>query len=187
MIYRLVVLLAGLSLVVGLVLFSGPQRGVVATGAAGAAATDPGYAALGAHLVQTGADGQPLYSLDAARINQQPDEDNVRLTQVQMGFRAESGEQWRARADHGELGQDTGLVQLDGDVHVAGLLPGTQDQAEITTDHLSFDTHTQVVTTPDPVTLTMSGRELHATGLVARLKEGHVELESAVHGSYLPQ
>ena len=186
MLYRLVVLLAGLSLVVGLVLLSGPQRGAVAPGAAGTAATDPGYAALGAHLVQTGTDGQPLYSLDAARITQQPDDDIVRLTQVHMGFRAASGQEWTARADRGELGQDTGVVQLDGDVHVAGLLPGTRDQAEITTEHVSFDTHAQVVTTPDPVTLSMSGRELHATGLIARLKEGHVQLESAVHGSYLP-
>jgi LPS export ABC transporter protein LptC len=186
MLYRLVVLLAGLSLVVGLVLLSGPQRGAVVPGATAAAAQDPGYAARGAHLVQTGTDGEPLYSLDAARITQQPDDDIVRLTLVQMGFRAAGGEQWTARADHGELGQDSGVVQLDGDVHVAGLLPGTQDQAEITTDHVSFDTHAQVVTTPDPVTLTMSGRELHAKGLVARLKEGHVELESGVHGSYLP-
>src|SRR5215472_471035 len=185
MIYRLVVVLAGLSLVVGLVLLSGPQRGVVVT-ATGAAAYDPGYAALGAHLVQSGADGQPLYSLDAARINQQPDDDTVQLTQVQMGFRAASGQEWKARADRGQLGQDTGVVQLDGDVHVAGLLPGTRDQAQILTEHLSYDTRTEVVTTPDPVTLTMSGRELHAKGMVARLKEGHVQLESAVHGSYLP-
>jgi len=32
----------------------------------------------------------------------------------------------------------------------------------------------------------MAGRELHAKGLVARLKEGRLQLESAVHGSYLP-
>lgn len=186
MLYRAVALLAGLVLVVGLVLLSGQPREAVVPSAAGAVAHDPGYAALGARLVQTGADGQPLYSLDAARISQQPDDNTVELTQVQMGFRAASGQQWTARAERGELGQDTGVVQLDGDVHVAGLLPGTQDQAEISTDHLSFDTRAQVVTTPDPVTLTMAGRELHATGLVARLKEGHVQLESAVHGSYLP-
>jgi LPS export ABC transporter protein LptC len=186
MMYRLVALLAGLALVVGLVLLSGPPREPVVTSSAGAPARDPGYAALGARLVQTGADGQPLYSIDAARISQQPDDNAVQLTQVQMGFRAAGGQQWTARADHGELGQDTGVVQLDGNVHVAGLLPGTQDQAEISTGHLSFDTHAQVVATPDPVTLTVSGRELHAHGLLARLKEGRVQLESAVHGSYLP-
>lgn len=186
MLYRAVALLAGLALVVGLVLLSAPQRETVVPSAAGAVAHDPGYAALGARMVQTGTDGKPLYSLDAARISQQPDDDTVQLTQVQMGFRAATGQQWTARAERGALGQDTGIVQLDGDVHVNGALPGTQDQAEIATDHLSFDTRAQVVTTPDPVTLTMAGRELHAKGLVAHLKEGHVQLESAVHGSYLP-
>jgi LPS export ABC transporter protein LptC len=186
MIYRAVALLAGLALIVGLVLLSGPQRESVVPNAPGTVAHDPGYAALGARLVQTGADGQPLYSLDAARISQQPDESTVQLTQVQMGFRAANGQQWTARADRGELGQDTGVVQLDGDVHVVGLLPGTPDQAQISTDHLSYDTRTEVVTTPDPVTLTMGGRELHAKGLVAHLKEGRLQLESAVHGSYLP-
>jgi LPS export ABC transporter protein LptC len=186
MIYRLLAVLAGLALVVGLVLLSGPQREAVVTSTAGAPARDPGYAALAARMVQTGPDGQPLYTLEAARISQQPDDNSVQLTQVQMGFRAATGQQWKARADHGELGQDTGVVQLDGNVHVAGLLPGTQEQAEISTEHLSFDTRAQVITTPDPVTLLVSGRELHARGLLARLKEGRVQLESAVHGSYLP-
>lgn len=186
MMYRLVAVLAAVALVVGLVLLSGPQREAVVTSTAAAPVRDPGYAALDAHLVQTGADGQPLYSLNAARITQQPDADSVLLTQVQMGFRATSGEQWTARADHGELGQDSGVVELDGNVHVAGLLPGTQDEAEISTEHLSFDTRAQVATTPDPVTLTVSGQELHARGMLARLKEGRVQLESAVHGSYLP-
>jgi LPS export ABC transporter protein LptC len=187
MIYRALLLFAGLALIAGLLLFSGPQREAVAPSTAGAAAPDPGYAAVNARLVQTGADGQPLYSLDAARIDQQPDAESVQMTQVQMGFRAANGQQWTARADRGELGQDTGIVQLDGNVHVAGLLPGSQDQAEIVSEHLSYDTRAQVVATPDPVTLTVSGRELHAHGLHAHLKEGRVQLESAVHGSYLPQ
>ena len=42
------------------------------------------------------------------------------------------------------------------------------------------------ITTHDPVTLLMSGRQLHAQGLVASLKERHVQLESAVHGSFQP-
>lgn len=186
MMYRLVAVLAAVALVVGLVLLSGPQREAVVTSTAAAPARDPGYAARDARLVQTGADGQPLYSLDAARMTQRPDDNAVELTQVQMGFRATGGEQWRARADHGELGQDSGVVLLDGNVHVAGLLPGTQDPAEIATEHLSFDTREEIVSTPEPVTLTVSGHELHAQGLLARLKEGRVQLESAVHGSYLP-
>jgi lipopolysaccharide export system protein LptC len=186
MIYRLAAVLAVLALIVGVVLLSGPQREAAAPSAAGAPLHDPGYAARSARLVQTGPDGAPLYSLDAAQIHQQPDQSTVVLEQVHLGFRAASGDQWTARAERGELGQDTGVVQLDGAVHVAGLLPGTQDPAEISTEHLSFDTRTQIASTPDAVTLTVSGHELHAIGLIARLKEGRVQLESAVHGSYLP-
>jgi LPS export ABC transporter protein LptC len=185
MIYRLAAVLAVAALIVGIVLFSGPQREPAAPSVPEAQAPEPGYAALGARLVQTGPDGAPLYTLDAAQIRQPPDQSTVQLERVQMGFRAASGEQWTARADRGELGQDTGVVQLDGSVHVAGVLPGTQDPAEIVTEHLSFDTRAQVVETPEPVTLTVSGHELQARGLVARLKEGQVQLESAVHGSYL--
>ena len=186
MIYRLVVALAALALIVGVVFLSGAPRGTVAPSAAGAPVRDPGYAARGARLVQTGPDGQPLYTLDAAEISQQPDQTTVELSGVEMGFHASGGEPWTARAAHGALGQDTGIVELDGNVHVAGLLPGSQDPAEISTEHLAFDTRTQVASTSDPVTLSVAGRELHATGLIARLKEGRVQLESAVHGSYLP-
>jgi LPS export ABC transporter protein LptC len=78
------------------------------------------------------------------------------------------------------------VVQLDGDVHVAGTLPGTDEPVEITSEHLAFDTGEQVVTTQAPVTIVMSGRELEARGLIASLKERHVHLESAVHGAFLP-
>jgi LPS export ABC transporter protein LptC len=186
MIYRLVVGLAALALVLGLILLSGPPREAVVTSAAGAPAPDPGYSAMDARLVQTGPDGKPLYTLDAAQISQQADQSTVQLEKVRMGFRTANGEQWTAHAARGELGQDTGVVQLDGDVRVDGLMPGSQDQAQIATEHLAFDTRAQVVSTLEPVTLTVSGHELHARGLVARLKEGRVQLESAVHGSYTP-
>ena len=83
------------------------------------------------------------------------------------------------------MAQGSSLVQLDGDVHVNGILPGTQESTEITSEHLAFDTNAQVVSTQAPVTIVMSGRELAARGLVASLKDRHVHLESAVHGAFL--
>ena len=75
-------------------------------------------------------------------------------------------------------------MQLEGDVRVADSLPDSGEPAEISAEHLAFDTQSQIVTTRDPVTLLVSGRQLHARGLIARLKERHVQLESAVHGSF---
>jgi LPS export ABC transporter protein LptC len=184
MTYRLVSLLALLALIVGLVLLSGPQRESATPVAAGEPLHDPGYSATQARLVQTGADGRPVYTLDAAQIQQQPNNGLIDLQQVRLGFRDANGNEWTARALRGQLAQNSGVVKLDGDVHVEGTLPGTEEQAQITSQHLAFDTNRQVLTTQAPVTLVMSGRQLDAQGLVANLKERHVQLESAVHGSF---
>jgi len=186
MTYRLVSLLALFALIVGLVLLTAPQRESSAPAASGAPLHDPGYSALQARLVQTGADGLPVYTLDAAKIQQQPDRGLVDLQQVRLGFRDPSGDEWTARAAHGAVTQDSRVVQLDGNVHVAGVLPGTAETAQIDSQHLTFDTTAQIVSTQDPVTIRMSGRRLDAHGLVANLKERHVQLESTVHGSFVP-
>jgi lipopolysaccharide export system protein LptC len=185
-IYRLVAVLAALVLIVGIVLLSAPQRESSPRAAAGGPLHDPGYSAVQARLVQTGADGLPIYTLDAAQIQQLPDQGKVELQHVQLGFRDASGNEWTARAARGELEQNSGVVQLAGDVHVRGILPGTTDPAQIISEHLAYNTNTQIVTTRDPVTLIMSGRELNATGLVANLKERRLQLESAVHGTFRP-
>jgi len=184
MTYRVIVLLALLALTVGMVLLSAPQHENTTPSSAGAPAHDPGYSAQQARLVQTGTDGRPIYTLDAVQIQQQPNDGIVELQQVKLGFRDTSGNEWTARAVHGQLVQGSGVVRLSGDVHVNGLFPGTEQPAEMTTEHLAFDTRTEVVATRDPVTLAMSGRTLNAQGMVASLKEGHVQLESAVHGTF---
>jgi LPS export ABC transporter protein LptC len=186
MIYRLLPIFALVGLIIGVVVLSGPQREPAVATIAGGPLPDPGYAARDARLIQTGPDGQPLYTLDAAQIQQQPDDGTIEMQQVQFGFRDSEGNRWTARGAHGELGQDTGVIELDGAVRVSGVVPGTQEAAEITSEHLSFDTHAQLVTTHDPVTIVFAGRQLAAQGLVANLKEQRMQLESAVHGTFLP-
>ena len=184
MTYRVLVLLALLALTVGIVLLSAPQRESGAPAAPGGPLHDPGYSALQARLIQTGADGRPLYTLDAAQIQQQPNQGTVEMQQVKLGFRDVSGHEWTGSAAHGELAQNSGVVRLDGDVHIFGILPGTNDPAQIISEHLAYNTNTQVVTTRDPVTLLTSGRKLNAIGLVASLKDRRLQLESAVHGTF---
>jgi len=186
MIYRLGALFGLVALIAVVLVLSGPQRESVTPANVGGPLHEPGYAARQARLIQTGADGQPLYTLDAAAIEQQPDRGVVKLEQVQLGFRDANGSQWTARADRGELAQNSGVVQLEGSVQVSGNLAASGDPAQISTEHLAFDTNSEVATTSDPVTLTMSGRELTAHGLIASLKERHVKLESDVHGSFRP-
>jgi lipopolysaccharide export system protein LptC len=186
MTYRLLGILAFVALIVGAFVLSGGQRDSATQVTVEDSMPDPGYSARKAHMVQTAADGHPLYTLDAAQVQQQPGQETVTLQQVQFAFRDDSGNEWTARAHQGELSQDSGIVKLSGAVHVNGTLPGADEPADLTTEHLAFDTHAQVLTTADPVTLVMSGRKLDATGMRADLKEGRVQLESAIHGTYLP-
>jgi LPS export ABC transporter protein LptC len=186
MIYRLLPVLTLLALIIGVVVLSGPQREPAAAATIAEAVRDPGYAARNARLVQTGPDGAPLYTLHAAQIRQEPDEGRVDMQQVQLGFRDAAGNNWTARGAHGAMGQQTGVIELDGAVHVSGIVPGTQDTTDISSEHISFDTNAQLVTTHDPVTIIMSGRRLEGQGLVANLKDRNVQLESSVHGSFLP-
>ena len=186
MTYRLIAILAFGALLVGVVVISGGERQGAVPVAVEEAPPDPGYSARKAHLIQTGPDGSPTYTLDADEVQQQPRSGLIDMSQVVMGFKDSSGDRWTARGDHGQLEQNTGIVKLEGAVRVSGVVPGTEDPAEITTEHASFDTNTQIVDSRDPVTLLMTGRKLNATGLVLNLKERQLQLESSVHGTYHP-
>lgn len=190
MIYRIITALTFLAVAVGSVLLNNQMQQTPGTQNATHEAPlhDPGYAARHARLIQTGPDGLPLYTVDAEAMQQLPNEGTVELEQVRVGFRDDSGHMWNAWGDHGELGQATGQVDLIGNVQVAGILPGTTDEAHLATERLHVDTRAQVVQTQDAVTMSTSDNRnrVQAHGLFADLKTGRVELVSAVHGVYVP-
>jgi len=189
MIYRIVTALAVIAVIVGSVLLGGQiERTPSSPGLVRETLHDPGYAARHARLVQTGPDGQPLYTVEAETMRQLPNQGTVELEQVRLGFKDDSGNLWNAWGDRGELGQATGQVELVGNVQVAGMLPGTTNEAYLATERLHVDTQAQIVRTQDTVTMSTSDQHnrLQAHGLEANLKTGHVHLESAGHGLYVP-
>jgi LPS export ABC transporter protein LptC len=185
MIYRIFAALVFIVVMGGTIFFGGPQGGAT-TPTIVEEPHDPGYAARGAKLVQTGADGRPLYTVDADVIRQQPNDNTVELENARLGFYDSSGGLWKARGERGQVGQDTGVVELSGDVHVNGTPAGTLQPAEIVTNLLAFDTNTKIASTRDAVTLTWSGQEIKGKGMRAALNDGRVQLESAVHGIAVP-
>ena len=186
MIFRILAALLVLGIIVGSFFLGGEQRETTSTTTTlDAASAELGYSARNATLVETGADGLPVYTLNANVIRQHPG-DSVEFEQVQMSFRDNEGQMWNGRADQGELTTETGKVHLSGNVHVTGLLPGSSQMADMTTEKVSVDTHEDIITTAEPVTVTSSGRSLKSKGLVATLKEHHLVLESNVRGSFNP-
>lgn len=184
MIFRIFAALTVIAVIVASLLLAGQPSGTPTSTTVQRTAWDEGYSARNARLVQTGADGRPLYTLNAATIRQLPNEDQVQLTQVQMTFHDPNGTPWSATADRGMLEQGAGEVALSGNVHVIGTPPEAQGPAQIATDALSVDLHSDLVSTRDPVTLFWAGAVLSSTGLVADLKDYRVELESRVHGTF---
>lgn len=183
MIYRLFAVLTIIAVIVASLLLA-RQQGVAPTSTTvQESAWDEGYSAQGARLVETGTDGLPLYTLNAATIRQLPNEGQVRLTQVQVSFRDADGDSWTATADSGELEQPMQQVQLSGDVHVSGTFASRPTQ--ITTAALSVDIRSDIVSTKDPAQMLWAGQQqLSSTGLTANLKDDRVHLESAVHGTF---
>jgi LPS export ABC transporter protein LptC len=186
MIFRILAALLVIGIIVGSFFLGGEQREATSTTTTlDASSGDLGYSARNATLVETGADGLPIYTLNADVIRQHPG-DGVEFEQVQMSFRDNEGQIWKGRADKGELTTDTGKVDLSGNVHVNGLLPGSDQMADLATEKISVDTHEDIITTAEPVTLVSPGRQLKSRGLVATLKEHHLVLESNVRGTLTP-
>jgi LPS export ABC transporter protein LptC len=181
-IYRLFAILTIIAVIVASLVLSGQQGATPAATTVQENGWDEGYSARDAKLVETGADGLPLYTVNAATIRQLPNEDQVQLTQVRMSFRDPEGDQWTAIADQGELQQAAGQVRLSGNVLASGTL--ASQPAQITTGALSVDIHTDIVSTREPVQIHWAGQQLNSTGLIANLKDDRVHLESAVHGTF---
>jgi LPS export ABC transporter protein LptC len=185
MIFRVLFALLFIAIIAGSFWLGGEPREPTATTTVEASSADLGYSARNAVLVETGTDGFPMYTLNADVIRQHPS-DGVEFEQVQMSFRDADGQTWKGRAEHGELTTDSGKVDLTGNVHVNGLLPGSVHLADLATDKLSVDTHENVISTAETVSVTSSGRLLTSKGLVAKLKEHHLVLESSVRGTFTP-
>jgi LPS export ABC transporter protein LptC len=189
MIILLRVLAAGLVIaliVTGWLVLDREESGSVTPAAAPSLPENPGYSARNAQILETGVDGQPMYTVNAKVIREMPATSTVTLDDVQMQLRDDHGTVWTAHADHGHIQEDSALVDLTGDVTVSGVLPGTTSPAVLTTTELGVDTHNQIISTQAPVQFDWSGQTLNARGFVARLKDQQVRLESEVHGRIRP-
>jgi len=183
----LAVLLAGALVVLAFVLGrSGHAPGATATAAN--ERIDPGYIALDAVLQQTGSDGKPVYALTAARIAQLPGSGDVHASQLQMRYAqaAQAAPGWTLSAREGLLPGNSTRLHLQGDVLLRGKPPGSMVATRIDTQQLDYDTHTQQVSTGQPVRISWGRQQLDAKGLAADLKQSQLQLQTKVHGRFKP-
>lgn len=185
MIYRIFAFLTVVAVIVGSLWLARQESAPEAT-TVQRTDSNEGYSARNAQLVQTGANGLPLYTVEAATIRQRPHQDSVQLAQVDLTFHDPSGNRWSATADQGDIVRGTGRVELAGHVQVTAAFKGARAPLQISTAALTFDSHSDQVRTADPVTLLWAGQQLDATGLLVSLKAHRLQLESKVHAIVTP-
>lgn len=169
-----------LALALGLTIWREQQAGAPSDASAYPAA-EPGYIALDAEIVQTGPDGEPLYRLEADRVEQPRSGADILVTRPRLRYQKGSGPEWNLRADTGSLPADAQQANLAGSVHAVATQPGTSP-LEIRTESLAIDMTAQLVTSPDPVRIDWGRDRLTAVGMRADLKVDTLRLESQVHG-----
>jgi LPS export ABC transporter protein LptC len=163
------------------------QRGAGASAASTTAllAPEPGMVAIGAQIIETGDDGQPLYRLDAQRITQPMPDGTIYLTDPTLHYTPAGGNPWVLTAQQGQLPQSAQMADLSGAVHAEGKPQGSSQLLNFNTSTLHVDMQQQLATTAAVVHVEQAGNLLTARGMHANLKSGQLELYHDVSGVLL--
>lgn len=180
---------AGL-LVVGAIIvvfiFSRERGSVLVQQEAPARTVDPGYSARDARIVETGDDGRPRYRLHADLVTQPPGDPRVLLTRPRLSYTDAGGGTWNAHAHSGVVAESREQIELAGEVELDGTFGRTGSRAVMRTERLEFDTERELATTAESMVIDWSGHSLSAKGVRADLRAETLQLESRVHGRFVP-
>jgi lipopolysaccharide export system protein LptC len=189
MLLRVLFVLGAAAAVVLVVLYLWQQPGIGSGEAGGSesAAREPGYTAVGARLLEMGDNGQPLYRLDAERIEQPRPNADISVIEPRVVYDPAVGNPWTLRAARGVLPADARSAQLRGDVQVQGTPGGSRNPVTIRTEQLDLDISRQQATSSDRVQIDWGGSRVSGRGLFADLKDSSLQLKSDVHGQSAPR
>jgi LPS export ABC transporter protein LptC len=135
------------------------------------AADELGFAAVDAELIETGADGAPLYRLRAQRIEQQRPDAAVALESPQLSYDDRSQGLWTLHAERGSLSADRRSVSFNGAVQ-AHRTQSRSASLDLRTNTLQVDLQQRVADTATPVTIEWGRARLNADGLHADMVSG---------------
>ena len=140
-----------------------------------------GYVAIGAELIDTGPDGQPLYSLRATQIAQPTPLADIELTAPQFVYHGETA--WTLTAERAVLPPSATQISLLGSVVARTERTGSVP-LELRTTSLGIDMEAHTADSADAVAMDFGRNRLWAAGLHADLKTDALRLKSPVHGEF---
>ncbi len=144
-----------------------------------------GFYMTEAEITTAGPDGLPRYRVFAEEIRQPSLGGPTRLQQVRVEYNVYSPSPWLLTAPEGSLSADQATLELWGGVAVRGD-SGDHGAATAEMERLEVDTARHIARTDSPVDLSLGPQTVSAIGMVAYLLEERVQLQSSVHGRFLP-
>lgn len=144
-----------------------------------------GFYLRSARFLGTGADGRPLYEVEADYAEQRGDE-LIEFQNVQVVYSPESGVPWTLTADSAVITHDQRLLMLEGHVVATTAQGLAGEETEIRTPYLELEPSNYRAETNDRVQIRIGSRSLTATGMLASLKDDRVTLKSNVSGKFVP-
>lgn len=144
-----------------------------------------GFYMTEAEITTAGPDGLPRYRVIADQIRQGSLGGPTELREVRVEYNIYSPSPWLMTAPEGRLSSDQSVLQLWGGVEVVGD-SGDHGPAALATERLEIDTGTHVARSSVQVDLALGQQQLSGVGMVAYLLEERLQLQSEVHGRFLP-
>lgn len=144
-----------------------------------------GFYMTEAEITTAGADGLPRYRVIADEIRQATLGGPTHFRDVRVEYNIYSPSPWLLTAPQGALSADQALLELWGGVEVIGE-SADHGRTAAEMERLAIDTTTHVASTGSPVDLSLGPQQVSAIGMVAYLLEDRVQLQSQVHGRFLP-
>ena len=146
----------------------------------------PGYYLNEAVITVGGADGTPLYQLQAQQIVHQPSDESILLSDVRFDYLEQRDSPWELVAEHGRISDDQQVVELFGQVRLVNTTEDSDTPTTVITDSLDILPDSYVATTESEVIVTHGQFQITALGMAADLNQGQVQLKSKIHGTFRP-
>jgi LPS export ABC transporter protein LptC len=144
-----------------------------------------GFYMINASFVSPGADGRPLYRLNAATMRHSVSSNRIDMEEVRIEYDQAAESPWVVTAPHGEIQVDWQTLRLDGGVRMV-FEDGDAPPVVLDTPDVLLEASEHRASTDSDVSLNRGEHLVTATGMSVDLKGGLVRLESRVNGRFLP-
>ena len=143
-----------------------------------------GYYLHGARVLGTDEQGRVAYRVFAARLDELPGEQRLRLETARVEYQPIGETAWTMSAASATAPKDVSEVDFVGDVELEGSPTDGSEPTTIVTQKLKFSSERSSAETDEAVTIRMGDWHLETIGLRVDLKTDTLELESKVHGEF---